>query len=366
MYFKKSIVFLCLCLGLSVQVHANTVTDASGIEHTVVDKVEHVICSGPGCLRLLTYLQAEDLIVGVDSIETRHREFDARPYALANPQFKKYQVFGEFRGHDSPEKILSLNPYPQVIFKTYPEMGYDPVELQKKTGVQVIALQYGNLSTMKQDTYNALRIMGKTLQKEQRAEEVIAFFENHIKELGKRTESIPDDQMPTVFLGGVAHKGPHGFQSTEPAYPPFQYLKVKNPSAVNVLTKKALSHSVVSKESILDWDPDVIFIDLSTLLLGENGGGLHELMTDPAYGQLQAVAKEKVYGVLPYNLYSSNHGSTIANSYFIGKALYPEQFSDIDPVAMADEIYTFLVGAPLFTTMDKLFSNMTFKQLEVR
>lgn len=366
MRLYRLILCLCLILGVSTHAQANVVTDASGIQHTIPEKVDKVICSGPGCLRLLTYLQAEDLIVGVDSIETRHNNFDARPYALANPQFKKYQVFGEFRGHDSPEKILSLNPSPQVIFKTYSEMGYDPVELQKKTGIEVITLQYGNLSTLREDTYNSLRIMGKVVHKEKRAEEIITFFEEQIKELSERCATVPTDQVPLVFLGGVAHKGPHGFQSTEPAYPPFQYIKVNNPSAVNAVTKKALSHSVVSKESILDWDPDVLFLDLSTLLLGENGSGLYELKTDPAYAQLQAVKHNRVYGVLPYNLYTSNHGSTIANSYFIGKVLYPEQFSDIDPVAKADEIYTFLVGQPLFATMDSLFSNMVFKQVEVR
>ena len=40
----------------------------------------------------------------------RRNELDARPYALANPQFKTMPVFGQFRGQDNPEQILSLSP----------------------------------------------------------------------------------------------------------------------------------------------------------------------------------------------------------------------------------------------------------------
>ena len=77
-----------------------TVTDMAGRVLSVPDPVDRVICSGPGALRLLTYLGGQDLIVAVDDVETRRNRFDARPYALANPAFKRYPVFGAFRGFD--------------------------------------------------------------------------------------------------------------------------------------------------------------------------------------------------------------------------------------------------------------------------
>ena len=115
-------------------VQARTVTDAMGRSVTVPDTIERVICSGSGCLRLLSYLQGQHLAVAVDDIETRRNEFDARPYALANPHFKTMPVFGQFRGQDNPEVILTLEPQPQVIFKIFGGMGHDPNELQAKTG----------------------------------------------------------------------------------------------------------------------------------------------------------------------------------------------------------------------------------------
>ena len=45
--------------------------------------------------------------------------------------------------------------------------------------------------------------------------------------------------------------------------------------------------------------------------------------------------------------------------------LHPEQFQDIDPVVKTDEIYTFVVGKPVFATMNTMFANMIFTRLQV-
>ena len=333
----------------------------------IPSNVNHVICSGSGCLRLLCYLQGQDMVVAVDDIESRKKAFEARPYALANSQFKTMPIFGEFRGHDNPELILTLEPQPEVIFKTYgSSMGYDPEELQEKTGIPVVLLNYGNLGGLRSELFQSLRTMGKILGKEQRAGEVVTYFEDLIEDLKQRTEDIADHKRPSVFVGGVAFKGPHGFQSTEPAYPPFSFINALNPAYDKGLTGKELSHSDVSKEMIMEWDPDFLFLDLSTLQLGDKAGGLFELRNDPAYRTLTAVTNGKVYGLLPYNWYSKNYGSILANAYYIGKVLYPERFSDIDPMAKADEIYSFLVGKPVFREMNESFQGMAYKMVEVK
>ncbi|MGL1932285.1 MAG: iron ABC transporter substrate-binding protein [Desulfotalea sp.] len=344
---------------------AQTIVDSTGREVILPDNIEHVICSGPGCLRLLTYMQAEDMVVAVDDLEGRNRKIDARPYAIANQQFKDLPIFGEFRGHDNPELILSLSPQPDVIFKTYSNMGHDPVDLQQKTGIPVVILNYGNLSGLRNQFYNSLRIIGLVLDKKPRAESIISFFNSIIEDLELRTKDIPSEDHPSVYLGGVAFKGPHGFQSTEPTYPPFTFVNAKNLAYEKASSAKDLSNSIVSKETIISWDPDRIFLDLSTLRLGEKAGGLYELQTDLAYQTLTASAKNHVYGVLPYNWYTKNYGSILANSYFVGSILYPQRFTGIIPSKKADEIYTFLVGEPVFEKMNASFNHLAFKKIQV-
>ncbi len=339
-------------------------TDAIGREVLVPKQVDRVICSGPGCLRLITYLQAQDLVVGVDDIEGRRSKFDARPYAIANPQFATLPVFGEFRGKDDPERILSLPKQPQVIFKTYSRlMGYDPDELQQKTGIPVVAVGYGDLSKQRPPLYAGLRLMAKIVNKEQRAEAVINFFEQTITDLENRASNTTS---PSVFVGGISMKGAHGFQSTEPVYPPFAFVQANNLAFDKKQSGKKLRMVNISKEQILAWDPDLVFVDLSTLQMGKGASGLDELQTDPAYQSLSAVKTGKVYGLLPYNWYTKNFGSVLANSYFIGKLLHPGTFQDIDPVAKADEIYTFLVGKPVYNEMNRMFTEFAFTALPMQ
>ncbi|MGM0611704.1 MAG: iron ABC transporter substrate-binding protein, partial [Thermodesulfobacteriota bacterium] len=47
------------------------IRDDTGRMVRVPEDVEHIICSGPGCLRLVAYLQAEKMVTAVDDIETR-------------------------------------------------------------------------------------------------------------------------------------------------------------------------------------------------------------------------------------------------------------------------------------------------------
>lgn len=338
-------------------------TDATGREVFVPDSVDRVICSGSGCLRLLTYLGGQDLAVAVDDAETRLRTFDARPYALANPRFRSMPMFGEFRGHDNPERIIALAPQPQVIFKTYPESGHDPAQLQRKTGIPVVVLDYGDLGDNREAFYRSLRLMAEVIGRQERADKVVAFFEEHIRELDERTSDIPAEDRPSAYIGGVAYRGAHGYRSTEPTYPPFRFVNARN-VVHDGRRLDNLRHSTVAKEMIVEWDPDYLFLDLSTLQLG-SASGLHELKADPVYATLTAVKEGRVYGLMPYNWYTTNYGSLLANAYFIGKVLYPDRFADIDPKARADEIYRFLVGAAVFDQMNEPFGGLGFAPLPV-
>ena len=58
-----------------------------------------------------------------------------------------------------------------------------------------------------------------------------------------------------------------------------------------------------------------------------------------------------------------NHETTLANAYFIGKLLYPEQFEDIDPVKKADEIYTFVVGEPVFDLLSANVEGLSYQRV---
>ncbi len=327
-------------------------------------RVDKVICSGAGCLRLLTYLEAQDRIVAVDSIERRGSPIDARPYAIANPQFKTYPVFGEFRGWDNAELIASLRPAPQVIFKTFAGRGQDPALLQAKTGIPVIVLDYGNLTYGRERLNGALRLMGTVLGKSEGAEEVIAYFEALEQDLMERTRDISRDRRPSCYIGGLGQSGPHGLRSTDPSFAPFLFTHARNVAAESLSDK--LSHATVAKEQIVMWDPEFIFLDVSTLRLKAGANALDELRNDPVYQSLSAVRKGHVYGLFPSNSYDENFDAIFANAYYVGTVLYPGRFADVDPLAKAEEISSFLNGGPAFATLNDEFGGLAFNRIKVR
>jgi len=341
-----------------------TVTDGFDRSVAVPSPPESVVCSGSGCLRYLVYLQGQNLAAGADDQEKKDQPMEGRPYALAyGAQFKDLPLIGEFRGKDDPEKILGIGP--EVIFKTgatgtaYGTSAAEADKLQERTGIPVVAFPYGSLrnDAEKAEMYAGLRTMGEVLGREDRAEEVIAYIEATIADLEARTADIPDAKQKTVYIGGVSMAGAHGIISTEPAYPPFSWVNAKNAAA-----GLGTAHADVAKEALIDWDPGYIFIDLGTTQL-ENDGAIGELKTDPALRGLSAVQEGRVYGVLPYNFYSVNYETILADAYFIGKTLYPDRFADIDPEEKADEIYTFFVGKPVFDEHNNEYRNLGFREI---
>jgi iron complex transport system substrate-binding protein len=371
------IVMLALsgCTSSSEEVHANptasgvsvkelTITDGFGRTVNVTSPPESVICSGSGCLRYLVYMQEQDLAIGVDSIEKKDQVMEGRPYALVyRNQFKNLPLIGEFRGKDDPEKIVAISP--QLIFKSgstgtaYATSSDDADKLQSKTGIPVVAFSYGSLrdDTEKAEMYSGLRVMGKVLGKEDRSEEIIAYIDATMADLERRTANISDSGKKTVYIGGVSSAGAHGIISTEPAYPPFLWV-----NAENVAGGMGVAHADISKEALVDWDPDYIFIDAGTIQM-ESDGAIGELKSDPALSGLTAVREGRVYAVFPYNFYNTNYESVLADAYFIGTILYPDRFADIDPGQKADEIFTFFVGEPVFSDLNGQYRDLAFSRI---
>lgn len=342
-----------------------TITDGYGRTVVMPANPERIVCSGSGCLRYISYLGAQDKIVGVDSIEKTKQAVEGRAYTLANPQFASLPLIGEMRGKDDPEKIIGIGP--QVVFKTasLTEQPANAVAaadtLQNKTAIPVVEMPYGDLATEsgKAQAYGTLRMMGTITGKSARAEELIAYIDATTADLKKRTQDIPESQRKTAYVGGVSFNGPHGIISTEPAYPPFAMVNVKN-----IAGQAGTQHADISKELLISADPEFIFVDVGTMQIND-GGAIVELRTNPAFSSLSAVKNKKVYGILPYNFYSTNYESVLADAYFVGKTVYPDRFTEVDPSAKADEIYTKFVGKPVFASLNANYNSTGFQPIKI-
>jgi len=329
-----------------------SVTDMSGRIVDVPKEVDEIVCIGPGALRLITYLQATDKVVGIEGGFEKDSS-TGRPYIMAHPELTELPVIGIAAPSPqfNPEAIININP--DVIFACYVEPRIAD-NLQKQIGIPVVILSYGDLSTFKNEhVFNSLKIAGKILSKTERAEAVINFIKSSQEDLTERTKHI--SVRPTVYVGGLGYKGTQGILSTQREYPAFEILNVKN--VVNELDMRG--HIFIDKEQLIQWNPDFIFVD---------GGGISRVREDHIknpefYNLLKAAQNGQVYALFPYNFYTTNIDTALANTYYIGKILYPQEFSDIDPAKKADEIYEFLVGKPLYEAMAKEWD--AFKKFKI-
>jgi len=318
-----------------------TVTDMLDREVTLDSTAKRVVAIGPGALRLYCYVGSIDNLVGIEQIEKKYPT--GRPYAIANPSLTDLEVIGPGGPNNSPdpEKILSVKP--DVIFTMY---SYDKATadtLQSKTGIPVVALSYGKVSTFDPAVYKSVEIIGKVMGEEKRAGEVINFMKECQSDLDNRTKDIPDNEKPSAYIGALSYKGAHGIESTWSNYSLFVAVHAKN---VVDETDKA-GHIMIDKEKLIEWDPDKIIIDLGGLKLVKE-----DYNKNPEfYNTLTAFKNGEVYSQLPFNFYHTNIGTSIADAYFLSKVLYPDKFDDIEPEKKADEIYKFLVGKEVYSQM---------------
>lgn len=320
------------------------IVDMAGREVWVPENIEGIVCKGPGTLRLITYLQATDKVVGIEG-GFEKQSVSGRPYRIAHEELTALPTIGTAGPSPQADSEAVLRVRPDVVFISYAE-GRIVKNLQTRTRIPVVVLDPGPLGELDTNSvFQSLELAGKILGKSERAQKVIDFIKGIESELKQRARNVPERDRPSVYVGGLGYKGSQGITSTQTNYPGFKLLNVHNVAG----KLEPRGHISVSKEKLLQWDPDVIFID---------GRGLELLLADyhknpEFYKSLKAVQNDRVHVLLPYNFYTTNISTALANCFYIGKVLYGTEFDKIDPAEKANMIYSFLVGAGVFEQMQK-------------
>lgn len=307
------------------------IVDAKGREVEIPETVESIICVGVGALRYTCYMQGQELVVGVEEYEKEggmDRMYNYVNYDL----FKDLPAIGG-NGEPWEEEIIKLNP--QVIVMSFSSKA-DPDELQAKTGIPVVSIP-GSDTTLDDNAFETIRILGELYGKEERAEELTAYLHSIEDDLNQRTAGVPDEDKPSAYVCGVSFKGIHGFEGTEANYGPFVLINAKNLADES---GQALAYDV-DLEQVLTWDPDVIFVDYNGLGLINEDYAAHP----DYYNSLTAVKEGKVYAQVSFRSYASNLDTALVDAYYAASILYPEQFADVDIEAKIGEIFETILGA---------------------
>lgn len=326
-----------------------TIVDGMERKVEIPEEVDSIVCLNVTSLRYTCYMQAEDLVVGVEDYE--QKQSITRPYNYINyDTFKDLPIVGN-NGEHYIEEIITADP--DVIMMS--SLGNcDADDVQKKTGIPVVVIP-GSDQMMDENVYETFRIMGEVYDKEDRAEELITYLEDVKKDLDSRTKEIPEEEKETVYVGGVSFKGAHGFEGTEANYAPFSAIYAKN--LANETDQKGAFN--IDLEQVLAWNPDVIFVDFNGMELINQ----HYQENPDFYKQLKAVQEGKVYSQISFRSSASNLDMALADTYYAGTVLYPENFADVDPAEKADEIFEKLLGEKFYDTLKE--NGYEFRQVQI-
>ena len=330
-----------------------TITDMAGRNVQIPANVNKVMCFD-SINRELCYLNSSDKAIGITSMEAKC--VNDLPYLVANKNLANSTNYGSLDdGSVNFEKLIQEKP--DVVFVDSMEKAKI---VESKTGLPTVIVYTGMISTDAQyDNYtHSLQLMGKILHKEDRAKELTNYMDESIKDLKNRVKGV--DNNKTVYIGGHAYFGDHGVSYTNPTYPPFNYLHLKNVASSFNNSSEATHRAIdVGKEQVISWNSDIIFIESSSILTNQT-----DSISNPEYQNLNAVKSGNVYEVFTYCMFCYNKEELLSNGYYIGKICYPEKFKDIDIKNKTNEIFEKFLGKPMYDEFSES-SGYKYQQLNV-
>ena len=310
---------------------------------------QKIIGIGSSSLRVISYLQAVDKVVGVelgeqeDSVTCTYRHVN-------HDLFATLPVIGEGGSKGvTPNEEAIIEVGPEVIIASIDKDSADA--LQQKTGIPVVCITLSDI-VFDQVFYDNIAMVGDVLGKSDRAAEIVKYMKDAEADLTSRAAQA---DKKTAYAAGISFRGGHGFAGTEAGFAPFAALGVENIADVNGAT----GCFDIDLEAVSAAQPDYIFVESSNLALVKE-----DVANNPDYFKnLTAVQNGNVYSLVSYRFYATNVDLALANCYQVGCSMYPEQFEGIDPTKKLDEITTFFLGAPL--SADLAAQNCAFQSYDL-
>ena len=319
-----------------------TIVDALGREVEIPAEVGKIVALS-NTPRMIVYLGLADRVVGYSGMKPEGiTPLTAYAY-VTKDLWADVPIVGTDAGGNTdyyPEMILAAAP--DVIFCNYAEDVAN--DLQNQTGIPVVSVSQGNL--FREDYNDALRTIAAVCGVEDRAEEVIGYIDGCLKDLDNRTAGIADADKPSALSAAATFKGVHGIEGVRIMDQVFEAVHAVNVAKQDTTANNSTAMEV-DREQILVWDPEYIFCDF---------GGVKLVQKDAAenpdyYAKLQAYNNGRIYQYPSSTSYYSNLEIPLANAYFVGSILYPEQFADVDLNAKANEIFKFFLGEDDFMSV---------------
>lgn len=297
----------------------NVVVDCAGRTVTLPDQTETIAC-------LYAYTGHVAALLGCEG------KITAVVDGLKRDQLMQRKVPG-IRELPAPYASGSINieelaqAAPDLIFLRASNL-QDAGETEKldRLGIPYLVVEY---TTMEQQR-NSIRVMGKALGCEEKAEAYLAYYQETIDFVRQRTSAIPESERKRVY-----HSVNEAVRTDIPDTLSYEVLDAAG--CINVVTSEQQlrldgEKGYVTVEQIYVWDPDVI--------LANEPSAAEYFRTDDKFSGLRSVLENRVYQ-LPVGISRWAHPGSLESplaALYIAKLLYPGYLEDVD---MEQEIRDF-------------------------
>jgi len=230
---------------------------------------------------------------------------------------------GKSYTRDSDEEILKLKP--DVIILGDMTGSDDPDELQQRLKIPVFVIRFRLV-----DYPASFKLLGQVLNRESRAQPILAFFDRYLIPLQAKFSNLSADKKPRVYyaegMKGLNTEPSNSFHSQI-----IDYLGAFNVADVELGGMHGMTP--VSMEQVMAWNPDIILV-WSGMPAGMTMGSksstdsntMNYIRTNPLWSGISAVKKKQVYQIpaLPFGWFDRPPSSNcIAGLIWTAQVLYP-------------------------------------------
>jgi len=303
------------------------VVDSLGNEVVIYKPIKSIIAPNSNAEELLRSIDADDRIVAVSD--------STKDDPLFFPELSQLDSIGSTRAPDS-EKMLALHPDLMILSATWDQSQAD--ELQETIKKNDPNITIARFDCFRLETYdNETEKIAYLLEKENEADEFLAFYDDCVNLVVNRTSFLATDARPQVYLG-YGEFPPYGAYGDSAG----AAVRLEMAGGYNIFGDEIeKQYSEIDPEKIITKNPQVILRQVKTGGYSATNSTEMKKLLESTFNQtgwenIDAVKDKRVYMI----------SSELQNKrYFIGllytaKILLPDLFADVDPKALHQEYLT--------------------------
>ncbi|MFH4572450.1 ABC transporter substrate-binding protein [Vibrio diabolicus] len=335
--YKTLLSFAALTVSASAFADITTVTDVLGREVTFDAPAKRAVVGFyPEDYMAIGTEAAYDNVVGMSKYIWQARSANWELYVKHRPSLDKIPEIGRVDTNTfSAEKVISLNPDVLMLADwQYKGLGSE-IERIEDAGISVVVVDY-NSQTLERHL-KSTQLIGVITGQEERAEKIANEYKQNLEMITQRLESANLEKPKVYTEYGAAGVNEVGYTFGKNMWGAIATMA----GGDNISAPFVEWWGKLNPEQIIVANPDVIVMtgyesgsSDDAMVMGQ--GVNEELAKQRLAGFKQRIGWSSIAAVKNNRMYAAYHGAcrTILDGamlQFYAKAMYPEQFKDLDP-----------------------------------